>query len=91
MGMECFLQWDTICSHHFILCEMCVGDGCIINIFNMFIQMFKTYFERMVDPHATVKNNTETSCTLHLVSPNDNFLQTIDSMTSQETGIDKIH
>ena len=27
----------------------------------------------------------------NLVSPNDNFLQTIDSMTSQETGIDKIH
>ena len=55
MGMECFLQWDTNCSHHFILCEMCVGDGCIVNIFNMFIQMFKIYFERMVDPHATVK------------------------------------
>lgn len=43
----------------------------------MFIQMFKAYFDRMVDPHATVKNNKETPCTLHLVSPSDNVLQTI--------------
>ena len=41
MDMECFLQWNTICSHHFTLCEMCVGDGCIINILTCLFKCLK--------------------------------------------------
>lgn len=58
MDMELILHSGTPSVHTTSSSVRCVLETWMHNKhFNMFIQMFKTCFERNVDSHAVVKNN----------------------------------
>ena len=59
--------------------------------FDLHFLLTKIFIEITADSYEVLRNNTDSSCTLHSISPDDNILQNYSIISPQGNDIVTIH